>query len=92
MWNKSVYDRLNEKHAFSKGCGGADRIEKQHLAGKLTARERLELLFDKDGGHGMVFRDKAGDLRFVMHAPNKPLLERPVLITVREENGTLVKV
>src|SRR5688572_26413641 len=29
--------------------GGADRIEKQHKAGKLTARERIERLFDK--GH-----------------------------------------
>src|SRR5213595_3288361 len=26
--------------------GGADRLEKQHAAGKLTARERIELLFD----------------------------------------------
>ncbi len=28
--------------------GGLDRIEKQHAAGKLTARERLELLLDED--------------------------------------------
>jgi propionyl-CoA carboxylase beta chain len=26
--------------------GGADRVERQHAAGKLTARERIELLFD----------------------------------------------
>jgi propionyl-CoA carboxylase beta subunit len=26
--------------------GGADRLERQHAAGKLTARERIELLFD----------------------------------------------
>jgi propionyl-CoA carboxylase beta chain len=26
--------------------GGADRLERQHKAGKLTARERIELLFD----------------------------------------------
>jgi len=26
--------------------GGAERLEKQHAAGKLTARERMELLFD----------------------------------------------
>src|SRR4051794_20923466 len=26
--------------------GGADRLEKQHASGKLTARERIELLFD----------------------------------------------
>lgn len=30
-----------------------------------------ELLFKKDGGHGMVFMDKEGKLRFVMHYPNK---------------------
>jgi propionyl-CoA carboxylase beta chain len=28
--------------------GGADRLERQHAAGKLTARERIELLFDPD--------------------------------------------
>ncbi len=28
--------------------GGAKRIERQHAAGKLTARERIELLFDPD--------------------------------------------
>jgi propionyl-CoA carboxylase beta chain len=26
--------------------GGADRLERQHRAGKLTARERMDLLFD----------------------------------------------
>ncbi|MGH2465451.1 MAG: carboxyl transferase domain-containing protein, partial [Candidatus Limnocylindrales bacterium] len=28
--------------------GGAARVEKQHAAGKLTARERLDLLLDAD--------------------------------------------
>jgi len=28
--------------------GGAEKIEKQHKQGKLTARERIELLLDKD--------------------------------------------
>lgn len=28
--------------------GGADKIERQHKQGKLTARERVELLFDKE--------------------------------------------
>lgn len=35
-----------KKEKISLG-GGVDRIEKQHAKGKLTARERLELLFDK---------------------------------------------
>ena len=28
--------------------GGAAKIEKQHKSGKLTARERIEILLDKD--------------------------------------------
>ena len=35
--------------------GGADKIERQHKQGKLTARERIELLFDKE-----TFRQEIG--------------------------------
>ena len=38
--------RLDAMRAESLLGGGADRIEKQHAMGKLTARERLELLLD----------------------------------------------
>jgi acetyl-CoA carboxylase carboxyltransferase component len=37
---------LREKRAELKLAGGEDRIAKQHAKGKLTARERLELLLD----------------------------------------------
>jgi propionyl-CoA carboxylase beta chain len=40
--------RLDVLRAESLLGGGADRVEKQHAAGKLTARERLELLLDAD--------------------------------------------
>ena len=40
--------RLDEMRAASRLGGGPDRIEKQHAAGKLTARERLDLLLDPD--------------------------------------------
>ena len=40
--------RLRELRAASLLGGGADRIEQQHRRGKLTARERLELLLDED--------------------------------------------
>ena len=36
-------EELNERALLG---GGQDRIDRQHRAGKLTARERLELLFD----------------------------------------------
>ncbi len=38
---------LREKKAQAKLGGGPERIEAQHAKGKLTARERLELLLDK---------------------------------------------
>ena len=44
-----VEDRINElkdKIAKEKEMGGREKVEKQHKSGKLTARERLELLFD----------------------------------------------
>ena len=39
-------DLLEEKHKQAQAGGGAARIEKQHAAGKLTARERIDLLLD----------------------------------------------
>lgn len=39
-------DRLLEAKNNIEVVGGEDEIEKQHRAGKLTARERLELLYD----------------------------------------------
>lgn len=46
-----IYEKINDlydrKRKIELG-GGDDRIEKQHEKGKLTARERIELLVDKD--------------------------------------------
>ena len=45
---KDKFDLLNEKREEAKLGGGQKRIDAQHKKGKLTARERLELLFDKN--------------------------------------------
>jgi acetyl-CoA carboxylase carboxyltransferase component len=37
---------LREKKAAFREMGGPERIERQHSGGKLTVRERLDLLFD----------------------------------------------
>lgn len=47
MWEKAYVKTLNEYNEKAKAGGGEARIEKQHSQGKLTARERLEILFDK---------------------------------------------
>ena len=48
--NKKI-KQLRELKAKAKLGGGEDRIEKQHAKGKLTARERIDLLVDKGSFH-----------------------------------------
>ncbi len=45
--------------------------------------------FEKDGGHGMLFRTFEGKLTATIHQPNEPKKERPILIPVIERNGVL---
>jgi propionyl-CoA carboxylase beta chain len=45
---QEIIRQLDEKRAAARGGGGERRIETQHAKGKLTARERLELLLDAD--------------------------------------------
>jgi hypothetical protein len=44
---KEILDTLEERRAGARLGGGEKRIEAQHARGKLTARERIELLLDK---------------------------------------------
>src|ERR1700730_13606842 len=44
---KEILDILEERRAGAKFGGGEKRIAAQHARGKLTARERIELLLDK---------------------------------------------
>jgi propionyl-CoA carboxylase beta chain len=43
---KTILQRLDEKREAARLGGGKRRIEAQHARGKLTARERLEILLD----------------------------------------------
>ena len=46
MNSKDKLDRLAELEEKTKAGGGEERIKQQHASGKLTARERIDLLFD----------------------------------------------
>lgn len=46
-------------------------------------------LFDRDGGHGMVFSDRSGHLYLTLHSPNVHLQEHPCFIPLMEKNGML---
>ena len=45
---KSLIREINETEAELKKGGGEKRIEKHHKKGKLTARERIDMLLDED--------------------------------------------
>jgi acetyl-CoA carboxylase carboxyltransferase component len=45
---RELTNELRELEARLRLAGGAQRIEKQHKQGKLTARERIDLLLDKN--------------------------------------------
>src|SRR6185503_18418534 len=45
---RELTEELRELEALLRLGGGPDKIEKQHQQGKLTARERITLLMDKD--------------------------------------------
>jgi propionyl-CoA carboxylase beta chain len=44
---KDILDRLEARRAKAREGGGTARVEAQHKRGKLTARERIDLLMDK---------------------------------------------
>src|SRR5205085_9223774 len=45
---KDILEKVEARRGQARVGGGTKRIEAQHARGKLTARERLELLLDKD--------------------------------------------
>ncbi len=48
-------------------------------------QQNPELLFSKDGGHGMLFKTLEGKLMVSLHAPNEGLKERPCFFEVDRE-------
>ena len=47
-------------------------------------------LYEKDGGHGMIFKTFEGQLYLALHTPNEPLKERPIFIPIIEKDDDLV--
>ena len=48
MWDSKYNEELNQKRKQAVAGGGEDLIARQHSRDKLTARERIEALFDDD--------------------------------------------
>ncbi|MBQ8509151.1 MAG: family 43 glycosylhydrolase [Clostridia bacterium] len=78
IWSSFAADGYCEALAYS---------DNGSITGKWSHDQRL--LFTKDGGHGMIFRDKGGALQFVCHQPNGGTLERAHLTELCEKDDTL---
>lgn len=68
-------------------CQAIAYSDNGHINGNWIHDERL--LFEKNGGHGMIFRTNENDLKLVLHSPNKTPEERPVIFDLTEKNDTL---
>lgn len=87
--NQSKMAELNEMRVRSQAGGGQDRIARQHQDGKLTARERIELLLDpgtfREIDAFVVHRER----NFGMDAEDKQFLGDSVVTGWGTINGKL---
>ncbi len=86
------YAHLQQMRARSQAGGGADRIAKQHKAGKLTARERLDLLLDNGSFRELDAFVVQRSRDFGMDKPENQILGDSVVTGWGTINGRLVYV
>jgi len=71
-WEKDI-DRLKQEQELARQMGGKEGIERQHSRGRLTVRERIDLLLDKDSFKeigsiaGKADYDEKGKLKSFTH-------------------------
>lgn len=80
----SIWSTMNSK-------GYCELISKSDN-GKISGKWQVEQkpLFEGDGGHGMLFRDKEERLMFVMHYPNVRGEERAKFVTIKNLDEEIV--
>ena len=72
--------------SFSNGeyVEAISRSDNGSIKGKWIIDQKL--LYEKNGGHGMIFTDLTGKSNFVYHSPNETPNERPFYIPINIEN------
>lgn len=88
MWDTKYREELNKRRAAALAGGGDRRIELQHSKGKLTARERLDYLFDEGSFVEINALIEAQDVRMGMDKKRTP--GDGVIIGYGKINGRVV--
>ena len=74
VWQKEI-DELKRRGKLAKKMGGAEAFARQHSKGRLTVRERIEVLLDRDRFKeigtlaGKAEYDEKGKLKSFTHTP-----------------------
>ena len=69
------------------GKGGYVEAISRSSNGKISGEWTIDkkLLFEKNGGHGMIFEDLDGEYNFVYHSPNETPFERPCVRRITKD-------
>ncbi|MGN1023144.1 MAG: glycoside hydrolase, partial [Lachnospiraceae bacterium] len=75
---------FGKNHKYVQALAHSDNDD---ITGTWSVDKRL--LYDKDGGHGMIFVTREGNYCLTLHSPNIPQKEHPVFIPIRYQDGVL---
>ncbi len=92
MTSDAKTEQFHSMRALSRQGGGEERIQKQHERGKMTARERLDLLLDPGSFRELDAYVVQRERNFGMDAPQNQVLGDSVVTGWGTINGRLVYV
>ena len=69
-----------------KGYCTATARSKNGIAGPFVHEK---VLYDRDGGHSMIFTDKNGKMKYAFHSPNDIPDERACIVDIEERDNDL---
>ena len=76
-------DELRRREALAREMGGADKVKRQHEGGRLTVRERIDRLADKDSFREIgAASERGGTVKSILVKPDEMVEEGQVVAIV----------
>ena len=79
-----IWSTMNKKGY----CELVSKSDSGKIEGNWSVQQKP--IFEKDGGHGMIFRNLDDELMFTMHCPNVPGKERVKFMLLEDRDGNLL--